>query len=147
VRLQAADTRPSADLSPHRNLNCASPSPAHRAQQVGFLDDGAGKPVAINLTIGRRPIAAFGNSDGDLQMLQYTTAGGAGAAAAGGKPEGRRLGVLVRHTDGAREYAYDKESKCGKLDKALEAAGPAGWVVVDMAKDWGRVFPWEAAAS
>jgi hypothetical protein len=111
---------------------------------VGFVDDGASKPVAINLHIGRRPIAAFGNSDGDLQMLQWTTAART-AAETERQSTKKRLGVLLHHTDGQREFAYDKEAKCGKLDKALEEAGPASWVVVDMAKDWGKVFPWEGA--
>ncbi|MGA9084629.1 MAG: HAD family hydrolase, partial [Pseudolabrys sp.] len=82
-----------------------------RLPDVNFVDDGVGKPVGINEHIGRRPIAAFGNSDGDLQMLQWTT-----------KTGGRRFGLIVHHTDGEREYAYDRESHVGHLDKALDAA-------------------------
>jgi hypothetical protein len=124
-----------------------------RLPKVGFVDDGPGKPVAINLHIGRRPIAAFGNSDGDFEMLLWTTArgvagdGGGGSSSSSGDgaaaPQRHRLGVLLHHTDAAREFAYDKASHCGKLDRALEAAGGEGWVVVDIARDWARVFPWE----
>jgi phosphoglycolate phosphatase-like HAD superfamily hydrolase len=99
---------------------------------VDFVDDGPGKPVGIQMRIGRRPIAAFGNSDGDLQMLQWTGAGG-----------GARLCLIVHHTDGAREWAYDRQSHVGKLDKALDEAQAKGWVVVDMARDWRRVFAFE----
>jgi len=101
-----------------------------RLPEIDFIDDKAGKPVAINQHIGRRPIAAFGNSDGDLQMLQWTTAG-----------KGRRLGVIVRHTDAEREWAYDRESSIGRLDTALDQAEFRGWLVVDMQADWSRVFP------
>jgi hypothetical protein len=97
---------------------------------MDFLDDKEGKPVAINKFIGRRPIFAAGNSDGDLQMLQWTTAG-----------EGRRLGVIVHHDDAEREYAYDRDSSIGRLDQALDLAGPAGWLVVSMKDDWLTVFP------
>jgi len=103
-----------------------------RLPQMDFIDDKAGKPVGINAHIGRRPIAAFGNSDGDFQMLQWTTAG-----------KGARLGVLVHHTDAEREYAYDRNSSVGRLDKALDMAGPQGWTVVDMKNDWKRVFAFE----
>jgi len=105
-----------------------------RLPEMNFIDDKEGKPVAINQHIGRRPIAAFGNSDGDLQMLQWTTAG-----------EGRRLGVIIRHTDAEREWAYDRESHIGRLDKALDAAARHGWVVVDMKQDWERVYGFESA--
>ena len=98
--------------------------------QVEFVDDGPGKPVGINRFIGRRPIFAFGNSDGDLQMLQWTT----------GAP-GPRFGMIVHHTDAVREYAYDRTSRVGRLDKALDAAPAAGWAVVDMRTDWRTVFP------
>jgi hypothetical protein len=98
--------------------------------KVEFIDDGPGKPVGINHFIGRRPIMAFGNSDGDLQMLQYTTTG-----------DGPRFGLIVHHTDAEREYAYDRQSHVGKLDKALDEAAPRGWTVVDMKKDWGKIFP------
>ncbi|MGM4964582.1 HAD family hydrolase [Tardiphaga sp. 1201_B9_N1_1] len=95
-----------------------------------FIDDGPGKPVGINRFIGRRPIFAFGNSDGDLQMLQWTTGG-----------QGARFAGIVRHTDADREYAYDRQSKIGKLDKALDQAAARNWIVVDMKADWNRVFP------
>ncbi|WP_376775265.1 MULTISPECIES: HAD family hydrolase [Rhizobium] len=101
-----------------------------RLPEINFIDDKAGKPVGINQQIGRRPIAAFGNSDGDLQMLQWTTMAGAPA----------RLGVLIHHTDAEREYAYDRETEFGRLDKALDAASIAGWTVVDMKADWKQVF-------
>jgi len=96
---------------------------------IGLVDDHAGKPVGIQRFIGRRPVFAFGNSDGDFEMLQWTTAG-----------EGKRFAGIVHHTDGKREFAYDRDSKVGKLDKALDAAPANGWVIVDMAKDWKRVF-------
>ncbi|MDG9925685.1 MULTISPECIES: HAD family hydrolase [unclassified Pseudomonas] len=95
-------------------------------------DDGPGKPVSIDQVIGRRPILAFGNSDGDLQMLQWTAAG-----------DGQRFMGLVHHTDGQREWAYDRESHVGKLDKALDEAKANGWTIVDMAKEWRRVYPFE----
>jgi phosphoglycolate phosphatase-like HAD superfamily hydrolase len=101
-----------------------------RLPQVNFVDDGPGKPVGINQHIGLRPIAAFGNSDGDLEMLQWTTESG-----------GRRLGVIVHHTDAEREYAYDRQSKVGHLDKALDAAALDRWTVVDMKRDWKTIFP------
>ncbi|HEX2842880.1 HAD family hydrolase [Hyphomicrobium sp.] len=98
--------------------------------KVEFVDDGPGKPVGINRFIGRRPIFAFGNSDGDLQMLQWTAAGG-----------GLRFMGLVHHTDAEREWAYDRHSAVGKLDKALDEATAKGWTVVDMKTDWNVVFP------
>jgi phosphoglycolate phosphatase-like HAD superfamily hydrolase len=101
--------------------------------QVEFVNEGPGKPVGINRFIGRRPIFAFGNSDGDQQMLEWTTAGG-----------GARLAGLVHHTDAAREYAYDRHSPVGRLDKALDEATAKGWTVVDMKRDWKVVFPFEA---
>jgi phosphoglycolate phosphatase-like HAD superfamily hydrolase len=100
--------------------------------KIEFVDDGPGKPVGINRFIGRRPIFAFGNSDGDLQMLQWTMAG-----------EGARFAGIVHHTDGMREYAYDRQSKVGKLDKALDEADAKGWTVVDMKRDWKKVFAFE----
>ena len=103
-----------------------------RLPEVDFVDDKAGKPVGIHKFIGRRPIAAFGNSDGDLQMLQWTSAG-----------EGKRLMVLVHHTDSEREWAYDRKSHVGRLDKALDEAGEKGWTVVDMKNDWKVVYPFE----
>ena len=103
-----------------------------RLPEIFFLGDRAGKPVGIRRHIGRRPIAAFGNSDGDLEMLQWTTAG-----------SGRRLGVIVHHTDAVREYAYDRKGPVGVLDAALDAADENGWSVVDMKRDWNRVFPFD----
>jgi len=101
-----------------------------RLPEVNFIDDKAGKPVGINEFIGRRPIAAFGNSDGDLEMLQWTTMSG-----------GRRFGLIVHHTDAEREYAYDRDTEFGKLDKALDAAVVNKWTVADMKKDWKVIFP------
>jgi len=103
-----------------------------RLPELNFIDDKAGKPVGINQHIGRRPIAAFGNSDGDLQMLQWTTAG-----------QGARLALIVHHTDADREWAYDRKSSVGRLDKALDEAKAKGWSVVDMKNDWKTVFPFE----
>jgi haloacid dehalogenase-like hydrolase len=100
-----------------------------RAPEIDFIDDKAGKPVGIHKFVGRRPIAAFGNSDGDLQMLQWTTAGG-----------GRRLGLIVHHDDAEREYAYDRDSHVGHLDEALGQAEARGWVVISMKRDWRTVF-------
>jgi phosphoglycolate phosphatase-like HAD superfamily hydrolase len=98
--------------------------------KVEFVDDGAGKPVGINRFIGRRPIAAFGNSDGDLQMLQWTAAG-----------DRARFCLYVHHTDAAREWAYDRTSSIGRLDKGLDEAKARGWTIVDMKSDWRVVFP------
>jgi hypothetical protein len=103
-----------------------------RLPEVNFVDDKGGKPVGINEHIGRRPIAAFGNSDGDLQMLQWTTAG-----------EGPRFALFVHHTDGEREWAYDRNSSVGRLDKGLDAAKAKGWTVVDMKNDWKVIYPGE----
>ena len=100
-----------------------------RLPEINFIDDKVGKPVGINQHIGRRPLAAFGNSDGDLQMLQWTTAG-----------SGARFALLVRHTDAAREWAYDRESSIGHLDKALDEAQAKGWTVVDMKHDWKTIY-------
>jgi phosphoglycolate phosphatase-like HAD superfamily hydrolase len=101
-----------------------------RLPEINFIDDKQGKPVGINQYIGRRPIAAFGNSDGDQQMLEWTAAG-----------PGPRLMLLVHHTDAIREYAYDRQSSFGRLDKALDEANTKGWVVVDMKTDWKEIFP------
>jgi hypothetical protein len=95
-----------------------------------FIDDGPGKPVGINRFIGRRPVMAFGNSDGDLQMLQGTTA-----------EPGPRFALIVHHTDGEREVAYDRQSHIGRLDKALDQAWSRGWTVVSMKDDWKAIFP------
>jgi phosphoserine phosphatase len=100
--------------------------------KINFVNDKAGKPVGIYEHIGRRPILAFGNSDSDMQMIEYTLAG-----------EGRRLGLFVHHTDAQREYAYDRKSHVGTLNKALDQADAKGWVIVDMKKDWGKMFPWK----
>jgi phosphoserine phosphatase len=102
--------------------------------KVEFIDDKSGKPIGINRFIGRRPILAFGNSDGDLQMLQWTAAGG-----------GARFMGIVHHTDGEREWAYDRQSHIGRLDKALDEANARGWTLVDMKRDWKKVFAFESA--
>jgi hypothetical protein len=99
---------------------------------VELIDDKEGKPVGIQSHIGRRPIAAFGNSDGDLQMLQWTTAG-----------NGPRFALIVHHTDAEREWAYDRQSHVGKLDKAWDEAVAKGWTVVSMKDDWATIFPFE----
>ncbi|AUB82620.1 HAD family hydrolase [Candidatus Thiodictyon syntrophicum] len=101
-----------------------------RQPEVAFIDDNAGKPVGIQRHIGRRPILAFGNSDGDYQMLEWTTAGA-----------GKRLGLILHHDDGEREYAYDRESHVGRLSKGLDDAVSKGWTLVSMKRDWSRVFP------
>jgi hypothetical protein len=103
-----------------------------RLPEINFIDDKAGKPVGIHQHIGRRPIAAFGNSDGDLQMLQWTAAG-----------KGTRFMLIVHHTDAEREWAYDRKSKIGHLDKALDEALTNGWTVVDMKKDWKIIYPFQ----
>jgi phosphoserine phosphatase len=101
-----------------------------RLPEIFFIDDKAGKPVGIHRHIGRRPIAAFGNSDGDFQMLEWTTAG-----------DGARLGVYIHHTDAEREWAYDRDSHIGRLDRGLDEAAARGWVVVDMQEDWRQIYP------
>jgi phosphoglycolate phosphatase-like HAD superfamily hydrolase len=103
-----------------------------RQPKIDFVDDGPGKPVNIQKFIGRRPVLAFGNSDGDHQMLQWTAAG-----------DGARLMGLVHHTDAAREWAYDRQSRIGRLDKALDEATRRGWSVVDMKSDWKKIFAFE----
>jgi len=102
-----------------------------RMPKIDFINDKAGKPLGIYEHIGRRPILAFGNSDSDMQMIEYTMAG-----------EGRRLGLFVHHTDADREYAYDRKSHVGTLDKALDRADAMRWIIVDMKRDWKRVFPY-----
>lgn len=101
-----------------------------RLPEINFIDDKEGKPVGIQQHIGRRPIAAFGNSDGDLQMLQWTAAGA-----------GARFCLYVHHTDAEREWAYDRESHVGRLDRGLAEAQKNGWTVVDMKADWNRIYP------
>ena len=101
-----------------------------RMPELNFMDDKGGKPVGINQHIGRRPIAAFGNSDGDLEMLQWTAAG-----------PGARFCLYVHHTDAAREWAYDRQAQIGGLDKGLDEANAKGWTVVNMKEDWKAVFP------
>ena len=103
-----------------------------RLPELNFIDDKAGKPVGIHSHIGRRPIAAFGNSDGDIQMLEWTTSG-----------SGPRLGLIVHHDDEEREFAYDRKSPFGKLDRGLDEAPQRGWTVVSMKHDWERIFPWQ----
>nr|WP_029075289.1 HAD family hydrolase [Kaistia adipata] len=99
---------------------------------VEFVDDGPGKPVGINRFIGKRPVFAAGNSDGDLEMLQWTTLN-----------SGPRFGLIVHHTDAVREWAYDRDSHIGRLDKALDEAPKRGWLVVDMKNDWTKIYPFE----
>ncbi len=103
-----------------------------RLPELNFNDDKGGKPVGINQHIGRWPIAAFGNSDGDLQMLQYTAGG-----------SGQRFCLYVHHTDAEREYAYDRTDPLAKLDKGLDEAAAKGWTVVSMKNDWKRIFAFE----
>jgi hypothetical protein len=103
-----------------------------RLAEIDFIDDKAGKPVGIHKFIGRRPIAAFGNSDGDLQMLQWTDS-----------DDGQRLIMIVHHTDKKREWSYDKDSHIGRLDEALTQAGQQGWSVIDMKQDWKRIYSFE----
>ena len=101
-----------------------------RLPELNFIDDKSGKPVGIQQYIGRRPIAAFGNSDGDFQMLEWTTSG-----------SGARLGVLVHHDDAVREFAYDRHSSIGRLDRGLDEAPKRNWLVVSMKEDWNQIFP------
>jgi hypothetical protein len=101
-----------------------------RLPEIDFIDDKDGKPVGIHKFIGKRPAAAFGNSDGDLQMLQWTAGG-----------DGKRLMVYIHHTDADRECAYDRESHIGKFDTGLDEANAKGWIVVDMKNDWNKIYP------
>ncbi len=103
-----------------------------REPKLDFINDHEGKPVGINKFIGRRPIAAFGNSDGDLQMLEWVTAG-----------TGPRFGLIVHHDDAVREFAYDRASAAGRLDRGLEEAPGRGWALVSMEKDWKVIYPFE----
>ena len=104
----------------------------NRLPEIDFFDDKEGKPVAINKYIGRRPIAAFGNSDGDLQMLQWTAAG-----------DGARFMMYIHHTDSEREWAYDRDSHVGRLDKGLDEANEKGRTVVNMKNDWKKIYPFD----
>lgn len=101
-----------------------------RLPELNFIDDKEGKPIGIQDHIGRRPLMAFGNSDGDFQMLEWTTAG-----------TGPRFGMIIHHTDAEREWAYDRQSHVGKLDRGLDEAPSRSWHVVDMKRDWNRIFP------
>ena len=101
-----------------------------RLPEINFVNDGAGKPVGIHRHIGRRPILAFGNSDGDFEMLEWTTTGA-----------GPRLGLLVHHDDAGREFAYDRQSHVGRLERGLDEAGKRGWVLVSMKGDWRTIHP------
>ena len=101
-----------------------------RLPEIDFIDDKAGKPVGIHKFIGRQPILAVGNSDGDFEMLEWTTAGA-----------GPSLGVLVHHTDAEREWAYDRDTHVGRLERGLDESGERGWVVVDMRRDWKVIYP------
>jgi len=101
-----------------------------RLPEIDFIDDKAGKPVGIQKFIGRRPVLAFGNSDGDFEMLEWTTAG-----------SGPRLGLIIHHDDAAREWAYDRESTVGRLGRGLDEGPRRGWVIVSMRDDWSTVFP------
>lgn len=101
-----------------------------RLPEIGFIDDKVGKPIGIHEHIGRRPILAHGNSDGDFQMLEWATSG-----------TGPRLGLLLHHTDAEREWAYDRESHVGRLDRGLDEASQRGWTVINMQRDWRQVFP------
>ena len=102
-----------------------------RLPEIDFIDDKEGKPLAINKFIGKRPIAAFGNSDGDLPMLQWVSSG-----------SGARFALYVHHTDEEREWAYDRESHIGRLDKGLDEAKEKGWAIADMKNDWKKIYPW-----
>jgi hypothetical protein len=101
-----------------------------RLAEVDLIDDKAGKPIGIQQVIGRRPTIAFGNSDGDFEMLEWTTTA-----------PGPRLALIVHHTDAEREWAYDRDSSIGRLARGLDEASKRGWVVVDMKQEWGRIFP------
>jgi phosphoglycolate phosphatase-like HAD superfamily hydrolase len=103
-----------------------------RLPAIDFIDDKAGKPVGIHKFIGRRPLMAFGNSDGDFEMLEWTTTG-----------PGPRFGLIVHHDDAPREWAYDRESHVGRLNRGLDEAPQRGWSIASMKSDWRRVFPFE----
>ncbi len=101
-----------------------------RLPEIDFIDDKAGKPVGIHKFIGRRPLMAFGNSDGDFEMLEWTTSG-----------PGPRFALIVHHDDAEREWAYDRESHIGRLDRGLDEGPRRGWIIASMQRDWKRVFP------
>jgi hypothetical protein len=101
-----------------------------RLPEIDFIDDKAGKPVGIQKFIGRRPIMAFGNSDGDFEMLEWTTSG-----------PGARFGMIVHHDDADREWAYDRDSHIGRLSRGLDEGTKRGWIITSMRRDWKRVFP------
>ena len=101
----------------------------YKLPEMEFINDKEGKPIAIQKIIGKKPVAAFGNSDGDLAMLQWTASG-----------DGKRLMVYIHHTDDQREWAYDRDSHIGKLDKGLDVANEKGWLVVDMKEDWKEIY-------
>src|SRR5262245_51995047 len=103
-----------------------------RSPAGDFADDHPGNPAGIHQVIGRRPTIAFGNSDGDFEMLEWTTSA-----------KGPRLGVIVHHTDGEREWAYDRTSQVGQLARGLDESGKRGWVVVDMKRDWKVIYPFQ----
>jgi hypothetical protein len=105
-----------------------------RLPEVDLFDDGPGKPVGIQESIGRRPIAAFGNSDGDFEMLDWATAG-----------KDLSLGAIVHHTDADREWAYDRDSHVGHLSRALDQAPRRGWLTIDMKRDWRAIYPFQTA--
>jgi len=104
----------------------------NRLPELNFIDDKEGKPIGINQYIGRRPIMAFGNSDGDFQMLEWTTAG-----------KGLRIGLLVHHTDGQREWAYDRDSHIGRLERGLDEGPRRGWIIVNMKDGWNMIYPFD----
>jgi phosphoserine phosphatase len=108
------------------------PPVLRRLPAIELVDDRAGKPVGLQQAIGKRPLAAFGNSDGDFELLEWTTSG-----------PGARLGMIVHHTDAGREWSYDRASQVGRLSRALDEAAARGWVVADMQRDWRVVFPFE----
>ena len=103
-----------------------------RLAAIDLVDDKAGKPVGIHQVIGRRPIAAFGNSDGDFEMLEWTTSG-----------PGPRFGLIVHHTDAEREWAYDRTSHIGQLARGLDEAPKRGWILADMKQDWKVIYPFQ----
>jgi len=124
-------------IPPEQVLGSATPTEYDAETQtifklpgIAFLDDKAGKPVGIDSRIGRRPIFASGNSDGDFEMIEYTMAG-----------DGARFGMILHHTDGDREFTYDRDSHVGRLARGLDEGPDRGWLIVDMADDWDQVWP------